>query len=46
MDKVERVVNMNASAISSPGIGCNSKDFSGFFKQMNVHTAVPSFSGS
>ena len=37
---------MNVVVISSSDTGCNSKDLSGIFKQMNVHTAVPSFFGS
>ena len=44
--KVARVVKMNVPAISSSDAGCNSKDFSGIFKNVNVHTEGPSFSGS
>ena len=36
---------MNVPAIFSSETGCNSKDFSGIYKQMNVLTSVPSFSG-
>ena len=45
-EKVARVVKMNVLVISSSDAGCNSKDFSGIFTQMNIHTAVTSLSGS
>ena len=45
-EKVAKVVKNERTCCFFVDAGCNSKDFSSIFTQMNIHTAVPSLSGS